>query len=211
MIGYGVQVNEEQIREARDLFEFIGGNSRDAIRVAINKAGPKIRTKASAEIRKQVRLSASYVGDKLKFTRATNNNLGGNIATPSRGLLLSKFSTDSSIAADNVSWIKPPPVPARGIRVKIKPGGPAKVFHGDNDTIDKPFYIVLKNSKRLGIAARWDGKGKQGGAIKVFHGPSLSQVFSGVKDDILPEASKEYTEQLIEAMAYLLRMRKPKE
>jgi len=33
-VGYQVSVNKEQLRDAIALFEFIGGNTRDAMRVA---------------------------------------------------------------------------------------------------------------------------------------------------------------------------------
>ena len=206
-VGYQVQANQEQLKAAIQLFEFIGGNSTDAIRVAINRSGPKIRTKSSAAIRKQVRLKAGYVNERLKFDRATNRKLDGRISTPSRGMLLSRFSTDTMVANDSIRWMSPPPVPARGIRVKVKPSGTAKVVQGDSDTEGKPFYMVLSQSRALGIVARRKGSRK----VKVFHGPSMSQVFNDVRDDVLPEASEVYTEELADAMRYLLSKRKPRE
>ena len=56
MIAYNVQVDEVAVRDAASLFEFVGGNSEDALRIAINKTAPKIRTLASKAIRTQVRL-----------------------------------------------------------------------------------------------------------------------------------------------------------
>jgi hypothetical protein len=62
--------------------------------------------------------------------------------------------------------------------VKVKPSGAAKKI-GRADA-SKPFYAVLKNSRALGIARRLaDGK------LDVLHGPSLSQVFDGVRGDVL--------------------------
>ena len=46
-VSYNVELDRSQIAEAISLFEFVGGNSDDALRVAINKAGPKVRTIAS--------------------------------------------------------------------------------------------------------------------------------------------------------------------
>jgi GMP synthase (glutamine-hydrolysing) A subunit len=163
------------------------------------------------KVREQVRLSASYVGDKLTVSKASRANLSAAIMTPSRGLLLSKFSTDALIAGEKVSWLKPPPVPPLGIRVKVKPDGAAKRVAGDSETTGQPFYLVLKNSGALGIAARRQSAGNRGGKLKVFHGPSLSQVFDEVRQEVLPEAGSELTAQLLDAMRYLLVKQYPPE
>ena len=211
MIGHTVEVDQEQVAQAVALFEFVGGNSRDALRIAINKTVPKIKTLASRKIREQVRLTASYVGDKLEVRKATRADLSAAIKTPSRGLLLTKFSTDPLIAGEKVSWLKPPPVPPLGVRVKVKPDGAAKRLAGDSDTTGQPFYLVLKNSGALGIAARRVSAGNQGGKLKVFHGPSISQVFNPVRQEVLPEAGQVLTAQLLDAMRYLLAKQYPPE
>lgn len=208
-VEYKIEPNREQLREAIAFFEFVGGSTRDAMRIAINRAGPLIRTESSKQIRSQVRLKAKYVKDRLKFTRSTRSQLSGAIRTPSRGILLSRFSTDSLIAGDKVSWIKPPDVPPRGIKVKVKPTGTPKKVTGDSETApNPPFYLVLRNG-RLAIAARRNAPGPRGGGIKVFHGPSLSQVFDDVKDDVQPFARDTLTEQLADAMRFILAKRNP--
>lgn len=206
-IRYQVGVDEAQLQEAVDLFEYVGGNSNDALRVAINKTGPKVRTKSSQRIRQQIRLKARYVNERLKFQRATRLKLGGSIVTPSRGLLLSRFSTDAQVANENIGWIAPPDQPARGVRVRVKPQGPTRTVGGDGETTGRPFYLVLRNSRQIGIAARRRVAGPRGGKLKVFHGPSLSQVFNDVRDDVLPEAQAELTSQLMDAMRFLLAKR----
>lgn len=211
MIGHSVEVDQAQVAQAVALFEFVGGNSADALRVAINKTAPKIKTLASRRIRDQVRLSASYVGDKLTISKASRSRLSAAIMTPDRGLLLSKFSTEALVAGEKVSWLKPPPVPPLGIRVKVKPGGAAKRVDGDSDTVGQPFYMVLRNSGALGIAARRRLAGNKGGKLKVFHGPSLSQVFNDVRQEVLPQAGQELTAQLLDAMRYLLTKQFPPE
>lgn len=208
-VGYKVEPDLESLDRAIKLFEFIGGNTRDAMRVAINKTGPKVRTRASSEIRTQVRLKAGFVKQRLKFIKASRGKLTGAIQTPTRGQLLTRFSTQSLISGDKVSWIKPPEVPPRGIKVKIKPDQPPKLVQGTSETRpNKPFFLVLSNG-RLAIAARRNAPGPKGGSIDVFHGPSLSQVFDSVKDDVQPEASRIYTEELIDAMRFVLTKRSP--
>lgn len=207
MISYVVSANKEQIADAVSLFEFVGGNSQDAVRVAINRAAPKVKTKASQAIRSQVRLKASYVNDKerLKIRPASRRDLSGAISTQSRGLLLSKYSTDSQVASDKISWIKPPATPARGIRVKVKPSGPTKPLG------KQFFYMVLPKSRALAIVRRRDTPGPEGGLIDVAYSPSLSQVFNTVRDDVLPEASNIYQGELLDAMRFLLAKQFPKE
>ena len=205
-INYQIDVDQEAVADAVGLFEFVGGNTSDAIRVAINKTAPKVKTLASRAIRDQVRLSASYVGERLVVTKATRSKLSGAIKTPSRGLLLSRFSTDPLIAGDKVGWSRPPLIPSGGIRIKIKPDGSTKGAPGVGS--NKPFYIVLNGGQNVGIAAR-EGTAKKG--IKVFSGPSLSQVFNTVRGDVLPTASTEYQAQLLDAMRYILVKKYPPE
>ncbi len=202
--AYNVEVDREAIKEAISLFEFVGGNSADALRVAINKAGPKVKTAAGRAIREQVSLKAAYVNERLTFKRATRKDLSGAIGTPSRGLLLSRFSTEPNVANESISWIKPPPAPYGGHFVKVKPGEPEKKIGRGGDS--KPFYIVLKGSRALAIARR-----TASGAIDVLHGPSLSQVFNTVRDDVLPAAGAELQVQLLDAMRYLLVKQYPQE
>lgn len=204
MTSYTVQVDEVALGDATALFKFVGGNSEDALRIAINKTAPKIRTAASKAIRAQVRLSASYVGDRLVVTKATRQRLTGAIKTPSRGLLLSRFSTDPLIAGEKVGWIKPPLVPKGGIRVKVKPDASPKVVQGEAGR--KPFYMVLNKGANVGIMRRTTGR-----KVEALYGPSLSQVFNTVRGDVLPEAGTELQAQLLDAMRYLLVKQHPAE
>lgn len=207
-LSFEFLVNQDQVKEAVAAFEFIGGNTDEAIKVAINKTVPRVKTLSSSRIREQVRLSASHVGDRLEVRKASRAKLSGSISTPSRGLLLSRFSTDPLIAGDRVGWIRPPEVPARGIRVKVKPGGAAKPVTGDPDTKGSPFYVVLNGGQNIGIAARLKGERRK---FKVFSGPSLSQVFDTVRDDVLPQASDIYRAQLLDAIRYLTLKQRPAE
>ena len=205
MIGYNISANKDQIADAISLFEFVGGNSDDALRVAINRAAPKVRTKASQAIRGQVRLKAAYVNGELTIRKASRSKLSGAISAPSRGLLLSKYSTDAQVSSEKISWLKPPNAPARGIKVKVKPTGPSKPMGSAF------FYMVLPKSRALAIVRRRDTPGPQGGKIDVAYAPSLSQVFNTVRDDVLPEAGKIYQDELLDAMRFLLAKKYPKE
>jgi hypothetical protein len=208
-LSYQVEVDSRSLNEALLYFQFLGGATDDAVRVAINKAGPKVRTKASQAIRGQVRLKAKYVKDRLEFKRASLSKLTGRITTPSRGLLLSRYSTSAQVAndGDKFKFFKPPPVPPRGIRVKVKPNGATKSMPRDY------FYMILPNSRAVGIVRRRPNgqTGPRAGRYEVAYGPSVSQVFNTVRDDVLPEASQIYEAQMLDAIRYLLQKRYPKE
>ncbi len=205
-LGFDVALDQDQLADALGLLEHVGGSATEALRIAMNKATSRTRTLASRTIREQVRLQASYVNERLTVKKASRARLTASVETPSRGLLLSRFSTDPLIAGEKAGWIRPPVVPKGGIRVRVKPSGAAKVVTGDSETRgNKPFYMVINGGKKLAIAARMTGSKK----IKVFSGPSLSQVFNGVKDQILPEVADEYSRQVLDAVRYLMLKKLP--
>ena len=204
---YEIKVDQVALQDAISLFEFVGGNTADAIRVAINKATSKVKPIVSKRIRDEVRLQASYVNEKLTIRKATKSRLNGNISTPMRGLLLSKYSTDAQVASDKIGWIKPPPVPARGVRVKVKPNGDTKKIS------DRAFYMVLNKGKNGGGQLAIVRRRMMGGEEKIFvyHAASLSQVFDNIREDVLPEAGAVYQAQMIDAMRFLLAKQHPSE
>ncbi|MBT11356.1 MAG: hypothetical protein CMI02_04895 [Oceanospirillaceae bacterium] len=183
----------------------IGPKSIKAHVRTLNKTASKTKTEANQAIRGQVRLPAAYVKKNLKVRKASKNNLSAAVSTPSEGILLSRFSTDRLISGDKVSWIKPPPNPPRGIRVKVKPDSGTKVFDGHSEIKGKPFYMVLKKARRVAIAGRRVTPGPRGGKIKVFHGPSLSQVFTDVKDDLSEPMLQYQLEQFVKELEAIVR------
>jgi len=86
----------------------------------------------------------------------------------------------------------------------VSPNGATKLITGDGETIGKPFYLALPNG-RLGIAARRKSPGPKGGAIKVFHGPSLSQVFNNIKEDLGDPLAEYQEEQVSKQIDSILR------
>lgn len=200
-----VKVDRNSLEEVRALLFRMSDGASLAHARSLNKTVTKGRNDASKEIRKQVRLKAAYVKNRMKVIKASRTKLSARISTPARGLLLSRFSTDTQISGDKVSWLKPPPVPPRGIRVKVKPNGGTKLFLGDSTTKGKPFYLVLKGSRQVAIAARRSSPGKAGGKLKVFYGPSLSQVFTDVKEAISEPLSEYQLEQFEKEIDAILR------
>jgi hypothetical protein len=213
MMTYNIEPDQSQLKEAQELFQFLGGNSTDATRIAVNKAARRMRLVARKEIRNDVRLALSYVSERLVVKAAKKGGLTAKIETPSRGLRLTKFSTDPNIAAEGVQWIKPPlsAVRQKGgdtpppFMVQVKPGGATKPVRGDTSK-SKPFVIVGKGSRALLLVQR-----NAGGKLDALYGPSLSQVFSSVRERIIPDAEKELVKQMGIAMNTLLKKQFPAE
>ena len=215
-LRFDIKPDEAALEEAKALFKFVGGNSRQAKRVAINRTGRNVQSLSNSKIRERANLRVAFINRKLEFRRATNVRLVGRIKVESRGLLTSRYSTDPLISGDKFRWIYPPPVPPRGIRVKIKPKGGTKLFSGGNEIVGQPFYMVLRGSKKKGpgpvaIVGRRKTPGPKGGKIKVFFSPSVSQLFNSVRKQVLPEAANIYTQEMIRAMRFLLTKRYPTE
>ena len=204
---FRADVDREQIAAALRHFEFVGGNTDNAIRIAINKTTPIIRTLASRKIRDQIRLQAAYVKGKLSIRKATRAGLSGAIAAEERGQRLTKYDTDGQASSDGIRWLRPPDVPVSGIRLKVKPAGGAKKLSAIEGG-GKPFYMVLKDSRVLGIARRTSKDRK---SAEVLYGLSVSQVYDDVRADVTPESSREVTRQMLDAMRYILQQRNPPE
>lgn len=211
MLKVGVEVDNASLADAVALFEFLGGNSKEATRKAVNKAARRIRIVSRREIRKDLRLTSSYVSERLKVKAAKRGQVSASIETPSRGLRLAHFSTDSEIATERVSWIKVPESAKSSkskpkiFSVQIKPGGPVQPVHGKPGK-SKPFFIVGKNSRALIMVQR-----RNNGSLDALYGPSLSQAFERVRERVLPDAKAELEKQMIAAMNTILKKQHPTE
>lgn len=169
--------------------------ARAVAQTAINSTLKRSKPKAVRAVRAQVALPRAYVDERMREIPATKDKLEGRLGTPKRGLLLSRFDfTERVLTRRRKRTVKGrgrkgDSYKARaGIRVKVKPSGGKKLMPG-------AFLIRLRRGKELGtdvgIAIRRRGaKGR--GAYKVRHGPSLSQVYAGVKEELAPVASKEF-------------------
>jgi len=203
--AYEVDVNSEQVKEVINLFEFIGGNSTRAIRIAINKTLPIAKTAVSAAVRKELKITATIVREKLDTTPASGKNLIGSVNASPKGRLLSRYSTNPEIRGAKVSLLYAPKVPAGGIKVEVKPKQ-RKVLQGSKEGTGDPFYLILPNND-LGIAQRRKNPGPKGGRLKILYGPSVSQGFNKLKEKI-PVADI-YQTKLLDSINYLLRKKHP--
>lgn len=177
-----IQINQQQFQDVQERLAYINNGTNLALSRALNKTAAKAKTEASKAIRSQVRLSASYVKEKINGPsdgfeyKATTNKLTAKISTQKRGVRLDNFLT--SLAPYRAG------TPTDPIKVKIKPSGAAI-------KISSAFWVPAKNSGGYLIAVRNEVLRQQGMKIKiapagytVLSGPSISQVFNTVKDDI---------------------------
>lgn len=161
---FRVTVDKQAVRRIESDLVYVKNGAPRAMSRAINHTLGVTRTEASKEIRKQVKLKAGYVRDKLTIKRATVNSLNGAIRTPTRGTLLTRYPHTRYKNG--------------GAGVQIKPTGGKKRMPG-------AFFIRFKSGVEA-IAIRTQngpGLGRSEG-LKVLYGPSVSQVFTDVKDDL---------------------------
>ena len=209
---YEIEVDQEQIDEALQLLNDVGGNSTQALVRGINRAGPKIRTLTSAKIRENVRLTAKYItgttgadGGKrqprLNFVKASFARPTGRITTPYRGVLSSRYSTDPQLKNSwEKKWDAAPPVPDTGISLQIKAKG------GAAQLSNEWFYMVFKNSRQIGIVKWETPERKKWRDLTVGLAPSLSQVMNQIKDEkITPTANRYLYEEVLNQIETLIK------
>lgn len=202
-----VEVDPAQLQEVRDRLEYLKNGANRALSRALNKTASKAKTEASRAIRQQVNLTAAYVRERLKGPangweyKATVNRLQAKVSTPRRGILLREFVTNFANARTG-----PPATP---IRLKVKTGGSSQVLVSG-------FYIRTKGSavltpavrnevlRRLGMTRTLDS-----GDFTVLHGPSLSQVYTDVKDSIAADMGAVLAANMHREMDWLLQKYPP--
>jgi hypothetical protein len=173
-----IKMDRAAVREIEATLQHIKNGSNRAMASAINHTLGVTRTEASSEIRKDVKLKAAYVRERLQLRKASVTRPEGRITTPTRGILLSRFPNREYVRG--------------GVGVQVKPTGGKKRMPG-------AFYITFAN----GVTAiairtkRGAGLGRREG-LKVLYGPSVSQVFTDVKDDLQAPSG----ERLIERMRH---------
>lgn len=173
-----IRLDQSQVRSLYDDLAHIKNGAPRAMSLAINHTLGVTRTEASTEIRKQVKLKAGYVKDKLKIQKATISKPMGAIRTPTRGTLLTRYPHREYKRG--------------GIGVQVKPTGGKQKMPG-------AFFITFGNGvQAIAIRTKYGpGLGRSEG-IKVLYGPSTSQVFTDVKDDLQAPSGN----RLMQRLAY---------
>lgn len=198
-----VEVDAAQLAEVQERLEYLRNGANRALARALNRTASKGKTLASREIRKQVRLSAADVRERLagpanRFDcKATINKLTAKISTAKRGIRLDNFLVSAAPTRAGR--------PTTPIKVRVKPSGAA-------ETIASGWWVRAKSSGGYLIAVdndvlrRLGMKTKIGGSLSytALHGPSLSQVFEDVKDQLGGELQAALADNLQHEMEWLI-------
>ena len=195
-----VDIDRAQFQDAQERLDHIKNGAARALSRALNKTASKAKTIASRAIRNQINLSAAYVRENLKGPasgfayKATVNKLTARLSASKRGVLLYQFSTNSVAATGR---------PPEQIKVRVKPGRSV--------AIPSAFWVRTKGSNKLTPAVRNSvlrqlnmTRTTDSGSFTVLHGPSLSQVFNTVKDDIGGDMNQTLTDNFAHEMEWLL-------
>lgn len=148
-----------------------------AIVRVINRQAVSLRLRASQKIREGLALPATYVRARLFIHRASVGKPIARVSAKRRGLLLNRFKHKQLWQPTKDPRAKNAKKPA-GIQVEIKPGQRITV---------RRWWLIrgLRGSQTTGIAIRSGGQGRN--AYEVLHGPSVSQAFQTVRDDLSRE------------------------
>lgn len=163
----------------------------DVMRMAINRGADRARTRAAEQIRKQVNFPASYLSPSEQrlyvSKRASNNDPEARITAQFRATSLARFvksGTPGNAKAGVTLEVTP------GLAVRSKRMFLIRLKRG-NVLTDTQFNLGLAIRLKPGetiankkIEARSMGKG-----LFLLFGPSVSQVFNTVRDDISPETA----------------------
>lgn len=200
-----VEVDKASVNKVKMLMAGLTTGSPKALMRSLNATASKGKTESNKAIRTQVNLSAAYIRDRLEVKKATTGNLTAKIITPSRGLMLVYYLY-------GVNAVNPDTGRASyGALLKYKKGffsvanldQPLKVKIKPNSSpisLGPEWFILpkLKNSNLPALAKRENGRLR-------LHGPSLSQVFTDVKDDLAQSLSEYQVEQFNKKLDDILR------
>lgn len=176
-----------------------------AARQAVNRTLDRARTQAAREMRRQVNFPASYLTgpeSRLRVTRrASNARLEGEISGRWRATSLARFAKSTDPAAARRRG---------GVSVSVKPGG-AKFIRGAWLVRLRAGATKTDTKFNLGLAIRLkpgESLRNSRGAVQLdnnvwlLYGPSVSQVFQTVRDDITPD-TLDFLEQEFERLRVL--------
>lgn len=186
MATIDIEINQDQLRDVRERLAYIENGATRAMVWALNKTGNKARTRASQEIRKQIRQSASDVRAKLK---APNDGWEYKAVASKLYSKVSVRGGSSRLDSYMVGW-SPSAAgrPAAPVKVKVKPSG-------SPITIKSAFFVRAKNSGGFLIAVRNEILSLYGMKRNIrsnlpyqaLPAPGVGQVFDDVRYDIMQE------------------------
>jgi hypothetical protein len=195
-----LSIDKRQFSQAR---KFVQGTIKAAEKAqfrAVNRVTSKFRTAASKAIRGQVRLPAAYVNENLTITqKATEQRPEAVISGRKRPTRLARYGAKqlaraaSGARGDQLRGIASGKKQA-GVSVSVSRRSSRKKMRG-------AFLLPLKNSGVMGVFVR-TGSGR--GDIEHLYGPSVDQVFRGVRRELKPEISKELAKEYRAQLNYAM-------
>jgi len=174
-------IEQVGIDEAKQAFAELPANLKAAMIKTINAVVPNVRELAIERITGQVALTKAYVKGRLYVSqRANNTDPTAVISGRVRSTQLRRYQGTQLYTTAKLPGKKR----LAGTSVKVKTGkAPSVLKH--------TWIIKLKHGETdatagltMGIAER-TGKGRN--AYKILYGPSVDQVWRGVKDEITPD------------------------
>jgi hypothetical protein len=171
----------------------LGKYGQQAIVRATNRTGSTAKKLSDQEIREQVSLNQKQVLSRLYFRQATKNRVEYVIWAEKRGRLLSRYSHR---------------VLKKGVKVKVKKGGPQKLIPGAFKTRVKAggrWVEVIAGPGERNVAGRRKRYRTGSSKIDVFYGPSVSQVFNQTRDRITNRVNRRFEEQIDKELANALK------
>lgn len=164
---------DDEIKKAESSIRELAQKVGDRSAAALAEASYKARDRAVDKIADQVLLDKSYIRQRIEVIAAKKDELGwsAEVRALRRGVLLSRFS-HAPVFGPRKSGDGQKQV---GVSGQITP---QKSYRSSF------FYIALK-SGAMGIAKRTERTGRDN--YKVLYGPSVSQVFTSVREDIAGE------------------------
>lgn len=162
-----------------------------AATASVNKASDRARAAGKRGILSQINFPARYLdpseGRLVVSQKATKNNLEARVSARTRATSLARFARGNPVPGDR-----------RPINLQVSSGGATR-------TLDRAFVIRLRagtaaldTKSNLGLAIRTENGEAPRAAYKpkrlgenlwLLYGPSISQVFATVRDDVSPDTA----------------------
>ena len=171
----------------RDL-ETLPADVKRYARMAINKAAPRARTAAAAEIMKQVAFPTGYLnpgeGRLVVSSPATDTNLETRVTARMRPTSLARFTKGGVIGKTGVTVEVAP-----GFAKFMKRAFLIKLPAGSSD-VETAYNMALAIRLKPGETIQHKHRMvRMKGNLYLLYGPSVSQVFDTVRGDITPDVA----------------------
>lgn len=181
--------------EATRSLESLNGSVLKAAVRALNRAAERTRTQASRQIREQVAFPASYLnpsqGRLTVSAQAREDNLEAVISARVRPTMLARFASGGTVGKAGVSVQVAPGFAKfmkRAFLIRL-PAGRTGGSDGVETKSNLGLAIRLKPGEVIQNKKVMQRIGKKGN-LYILYGPSVSQVFQSVREDVSPDAAE---------------------